>query len=136
MTRVMPGLVPGIHVLTAPPTGKTWMAGRKPGHDKLRSSLAGRRVLNVELAHVARDDEVVVVELQRPRDAILVKLERDGIDRGLLLTLGIVAVEIADRHRPAGEALERRLSGSGVGRHLLVGRDGAADQRHGTVDLL
>jgi hypothetical protein len=28
---VMPGLVPGIHVLAC--IGKTWMAGTKPGHD-------------------------------------------------------------------------------------------------------
>jgi len=28
---VMPGLVPGIHVLQT--CGKAWMAGSKPGHD-------------------------------------------------------------------------------------------------------
>ena len=30
---VMPGLVPGIHVLILSTQGKTWMAGTKPGHD-------------------------------------------------------------------------------------------------------
>ncbi len=30
---VMPGLVPGIHVLGLPAARKTWMAGTKPGHD-------------------------------------------------------------------------------------------------------
>ncbi len=37
---VMPGLVPGIHVLTAPVTAKTWMAGTspaKPGHDDVEN---------------------------------------------------------------------------------------------------
>jgi hypothetical protein len=32
----MPGLVPGIHVLTALKQEKTWMAGTKPGHDGKR----------------------------------------------------------------------------------------------------
>jgi len=36
MKLVMPGLVPGIHVLTAPLQEKTWMAGTKPGHDEER----------------------------------------------------------------------------------------------------
>jgi hypothetical protein len=30
---VMPGLVPGIHVLADDQRRKTWMAGTKPGHD-------------------------------------------------------------------------------------------------------
>jgi len=29
----MPGLVPGIHVLTAEEKERTWMAGTTPGHD-------------------------------------------------------------------------------------------------------
>ena len=33
---VMPGLVPGIHVLKALRQGKTWMAGTKPGQDGKR----------------------------------------------------------------------------------------------------
>jgi len=31
---VMPGLVPGIHVLLLSLSLKTWMAGTKPGHDQ------------------------------------------------------------------------------------------------------
>jgi hypothetical protein len=31
---VMPGLVPGIHVLASVRQKKTWMAGTKPGHDE------------------------------------------------------------------------------------------------------
>jgi hypothetical protein len=33
---VMPGLVPGIHVLASLEQEKTWMAGTKPGHDEKR----------------------------------------------------------------------------------------------------
>jgi hypothetical protein len=33
LLHVMPGLVPGIHVLLSL-EGKTWMAGTSPGHDK------------------------------------------------------------------------------------------------------
>jgi phytoene dehydrogenase-like protein len=33
-TPVMPGLVPGIHVLITPKQRKTWMAGTRPGHDE------------------------------------------------------------------------------------------------------
>src|ERR1700686_5056297 len=68
-----------------------------PGHDELRSSLARRRILDLELAHLARHDEVVVVERERPRDPVLVELEADRIDRRLLAALRVVAVEIADR---------------------------------------
>jgi hypothetical protein len=32
LSFVMPGLVPGIHVIDA---SKTWMAGDKPGHDAI-----------------------------------------------------------------------------------------------------
>src|SRR5271169_5327893 len=45
--------------------------------------LAGRRILDVELSHVANDGEVAVVEHQRPRNAVLVELETDRIDRRL-----------------------------------------------------
>jgi hypothetical protein len=34
---VMPGLVPGIHVLALLEREKTWMAGTKPGHDERTS---------------------------------------------------------------------------------------------------
>jgi len=37
--RVMPGLVPGIHVLR-PRVEKTWMAGTRPGHDEGTLGLA------------------------------------------------------------------------------------------------
>src|SRR3977135_2012066 len=37
----MPGLVPGIHVLTVSPQRKTWMAGPSPAMTKNRSSNSG-----------------------------------------------------------------------------------------------
>src|SRR5689334_6628717 len=87
------------------------------------SSLAGGRVLDLELAHVAADHEIVVVERERARDAVLVELEADRVDRCLLTARGIVAVEIADGDRPAREPGKRRLSGGCVGRQLFVGRN-------------
>jgi hypothetical protein len=38
----MPGLVPGIHVLTVCQQQKTWMAGTKPGHGGKSESLSRR----------------------------------------------------------------------------------------------
>ncbi|MEA2820202.1 MAG: glycyl-tRNA synthetase alpha chain, partial [Bradyrhizobium sp.] len=38
----MPGLDPGIHVLTVQQQAKTWMAGTKPGHDGENDSFAFR----------------------------------------------------------------------------------------------
>src|ERR1700693_682750 len=98
-------------------------------------SLALRRLLDVELAHGAGDDEIVVVELERARDAVLVEFEADRIDRGLLAALLVGAVEIADGHGPALGAGEPRLAGSRIV-DLFVGPDLVPDQRHGAVDLL
>ena len=47
------------------------------------ASLAGGRVLHVQLRHHPRHGEIAVVERQGARNAVLVKLEPDGIDRGL-----------------------------------------------------
>src|SRR5882724_906675 len=67
----------------------------------LEASLAGLRILDVEFSHRAGNDEIIVVEHQRPRDAVLVKLERHRVDRRLLAVLGFgVAVVIAHGHRP------------------------------------
>ena len=45
---------------------------------------AGLRLLQLERRHFALDGEIGVVEHQRARDAVLVNLEGDGIDRRLL----------------------------------------------------
>src|SRR5947207_4587272 len=49
-----------------------------------RSRLGVLAVLDVELAERAGDDEIIVVEHQRSRDAVLVQFERHRIDRRLL----------------------------------------------------
>src|ERR1700730_9190487 len=51
-------------------------------------SLTRLRVLDVELAHLSGNHKIVVVEHQRPRDAVLVEFERHRIDRRLLAILG------------------------------------------------
>src|ERR1700686_4673895 len=59
-------------------------------------------VLDVEPAERPGNDEVVVIEHQRARHAVLEQLERHRIDRRLLaVLLPGVAIVIADRHRPA-----------------------------------
>src|SRR6266702_2072908 len=88
--------------------------------------LAGLRGLDLERAHLAVDDEVAVVELERARDAVLVHFERDRVDRRLFARLVVRLlgglVEIADGHWPARKAGELVLAGRGVFR-LGVGRD-------------
>src|SRR5258708_255969 len=112
------------------------MAGLVPAMTAQAPSLARRGVLDLQLAHLAGDDELAVVERERARDAVLVELEADRIDRRLLALLLLGAVEIADRDRPAREAGERGLARGRVGRLLLVGLDLAADHGERAVDLL
>src|SRR5450631_4782651 len=67
---------------------------------------AGLRFLQFQRRHVALDGEIAVVEHQRARDAVLVNLKGDGIDRRLLAAAlggGVLLLEIADGHRPARE---------------------------------
>src|ERR1039457_690732 len=67
---------------------------------------AGLGLLDVERRHLALDGEIAILEAQRTRDAVLVNLEGDGIDRCLLtgaLDRGVLLLEIADSHRPARE---------------------------------
>src|SRR5215510_13514447 len=98
-------------------------------------SLAGLAVADLDRGELAADGEIVVVEHQRARNAVLVELELDRIDRRLVAAL-CVLVEIAHRDRPALEAGERLLAGGGIGRHPLVRRDHAADDGERIVDLL
>src|SRR5258705_9877977 len=65
-------------------------------------------VLDVEFAHRAGNDEIIVVEHQRPRDAVLVKLQRHRVYRRLLAVLGFgVAIVIADWPRPPRQRFHR-----------------------------
>src|SRR6266403_247705 len=65
-------------------------------------------VLDVEFAHRAGNDEIIVVEHQRPRDAVLVKLERHRVYRRLLAVLGFgVSFAIPADHRPPRQRFHR-----------------------------
>ena len=99
------------------------------------ASVAGLAVADLERGELAADGEVVVVEDERARDAVLVELELDRIDRRLVAARR-VAVEIAHRDRPALEARELRLAGGGIVGNALVRRDLAADDGRRIVDLL
>src|SRR5258708_30234893 len=64
------------------------------------SSLTRLGILDVELSERAGNDEIVVIEHQRPRDAVLAQFKRHRINRCLLAVLGLgVAVVIAHRDR-------------------------------------
>src|SRR5262245_29836430 len=104
-------------------------------HPARGASVAGLGVADLERGELATDREVVVVENERARDAVLVELELDRIDRRLVAARG-VAVEIAHRDRPALEARELRLAGGGILGNALVRRDLAADDGRRIVDLL
>ena len=80
------------------------------------------RVFQFERSHLAADREICVVENERARDAVLVKLEADRIDRRLLaalLGLFVIFVEIADGHRPARQLGQRGQFCRCVGRVLF-----------------
>src|ERR1700733_10798849 len=58
-------------------------------------------VLDVEFPQRAGNDEISVVEHQRPRNTVLEQLKRHRIDRRLLAVRGLgVAVVITHRDRP------------------------------------
>src|SRR5262249_60560733 len=88
--------------------------------------LTGLRVLQLELAHFAADDEIAVVEAERAGNAVFVHLEADRINRRALAAL-LRTVEIADPHRPSPHAGKRRVRGRRVGGLFLVGRTPGAD---------
>src|ERR1700730_276119 len=101
-------------------------------------SLTRLGILDVEFAHRAGDDKIIVVEHQRPRDAVLVQLERHRINRGLFAVLGSgVAVVIAHRDRPPGQRFHRVARGGGVWyRDGPTARDRRPDHGKRVVDLL
>src|SRR5205085_4818211 len=70
----------------------------------------------------ATDGKIVVVEHQRSRYAVLVKLEFDGVNRRLLTTPG-AAVKITHGDRPSLEPGERLFATGRIGGSPLVGRD-------------
>ncbi len=99
------------------------LARRRRHLTRLRPLLAGLGGTNFELRHLARDDEVVVIERQRARDAVLVQFETDRIDRSLLarlVRLVVVSFEIADADRPAAHVQQHIVLGGGVVRLLRL----------------
>src|SRR6266852_4728880 len=67
-----------------------------------KPSLTRPGILDVEFSQGAGNDEIIVVEHQGPRDAVLEQFERHRINRRLLAVLGLgVAVVIAHRNRPS-----------------------------------
>src|SRR5262249_8312935 len=101
---------------------------------RARPSAARRAVAHLQRGELAADGEVVVIEHQRPRDAVLVDLEPNRIDRQLVVPRRLV--EIAHRYRPSFERGQRRLARCGIGRHPLVGGDRGADHGERVVDFL
>src|SRR5499426_4618205 len=98
-------------------------------------SLAGLAVADLDRGELAADGEIVVVEHQRARDAVLVDLELDGVDRRGIAALGRL-VEIAHRDRPALEADKRLFARGRIVRDALVGRDHGADDGQRIINLL
>src|SRR5436305_5371514 len=96
---------------------------------------AGLGILDLQRLELATDREVVVVEHQRARDAVLVKLERDRIDRDLLAARLITALEIAHGHGPALHAGKLLLVTRRIVRNALIRPDLAADHSQRIVDL-
>src|SRR3984957_19610031 len=71
-------------------------------NDDLRTRL---RLFELQRAELSGHHEIVVVEHQSARNAVLVKLEADSVSRCLLVVFRFLAcVEIADRDRPARNA--------------------------------
>src|SRR6267154_1288028 len=62
-------------------------ASHRPGMT-MEASLTRLGILDVEFAHRAGDDKIIVVEHQRARDAVLVQFERHRINRRLFAVLG------------------------------------------------
>src|SRR5579862_9904617 len=94
----------------------------------VRASGTRLRLFELERAELSGDDEIVVVEHQSTRNAVLVKLEADGVSRCLLAGFRLLGlVEIADRNRPARDAGKLYVIGGGIVVLALVGPDLAAD---------
>src|SRR4029077_19692246 len=84
-------------------SGRPLRAG--PVGSQRRESRARLRLFDLQRCELSGDDEIVVVEHQRPRNAVLVKLEADGVSCCLLAVFRLFAlVEIADCGGPAGGA--------------------------------
>jgi len=94
---------------------------RDVDRDRHRLAVGRGGLLDVELAERTGDHEIIVIKHQRPRHAVVEQFERHRIDRRLLAFLGLgVAVEIADRHRPARQRFHLLAAGGGIGQSEKV----------------
>src|SRR5262249_39911932 len=83
------------------------------------------RVLNIQRRELSVDDEIVVIERERSRNAIGIELEADGVSRCLLciVFVRLAALEITHGDRPARHRTELWLGGSRVVVISFVGFD-------------
>src|SRR5690349_4578357 len=89
--------------------------------------------------HLAAYGEIGVVEDEGSRNTVLVELERNRIDRGLLpalLRFFLRFIEVADSHWPARELCKRRNLCAGVVRRLVARLDRMANNGQRVVEFL
>src|SRR5258708_13334225 len=79
-------------------TARAKLRSRQTTTRRCSPSVAGGAVLELDRGQLAADCELVVVEHQRARDAVLVDFEPDRIDRRLVIPGG--SIEIAHPARP------------------------------------
>ena len=107
--------------------------GEKPKFVRLVTGLC---FLEFQRRQRADNGEVVVVERQRPGQAIFVEFETYRIDRRLLAVLfGLALVEIAYRNRPSQYTGELRLVRRGVLVLALIGGEFTADDGQRVINL-
>src|SRR5215813_2522730 len=95
-----------------PRTGYSAMARRPQTFNGFCPSLAGLGILHVEFAERAGNDEIIIVQHECARDAVLVELERHRIDRRLLAVFRLgLAIVIAHGDGPAGLRFHLLIAG-------------------------
>src|SRR5262245_60676148 len=116
---------------------RSWSAAwaSSPPTNKLA---AGARVLNIQRRELSVDDEIVVIERERSRNAIGIELEADGISRCLLciVFVRLTALEITHGDRPARHRSQLWLGGSRVVVIAFVGFDLVADHSERIEDFV
>ena len=87
--------------------------------------MAGLNRLEFQRGQLADNDKIVVVERQRPRNAVLDRARSLSHSPASVSPLSgaLSLVEIADRHRPARYTGELRLIGRGIVVLCVIGRD-------------
>ena len=114
------------------------MTDRQNRIDGFAALLAGLGFLDVDLAHRARDDEIVLVQRQCAGDAVLVQFERHRVDRRLFTGIGFRRpVVVAYRDWPPRLGFELLVGGCGIRlRGRFRPRNRLPDHRERVLDLL